>query len=135
MNITANDIFVQDLSYDAYVELLRSRWSIYNSALQQNAWQAAKKCLILQNEYLNRGMIKPIEMTVQNVKYIFLEIVPEKFENADEKKQFLKEVAFLLKLEKEISQVTPLDLSPVFGNYNPQSPESCFLTQLFIQKV
>lgn len=134
MNLTANDIYIQDITENDYNELLRSRWGIYNSVLQPNIWQAAKKCLILQGEYMAKGMIKPVGMLVGDFQYIFVEIIPENFENSDAKKQFLKEVAFLLKLEKGIAQTEPLDLTPIFGNYNPQSVDSCFLTQLFIQR-
>lgn len=127
-------IIVEPLSLDDYQGFLRNKWQLYNTRLSETAWNAAKKCILLQEKYTSEDKVRPLVFTLDDKSYVFLEIVQSAFESVEEKTQFMKEIRFLKTIESSIFSEEALDLVTHFGDYQNQNSESLFLTQVFFKK-
>lgn len=126
---------VEKLAPNDYKQILREKWGLFHQGLNNETFlQQATQCLERQANYIERNLFTPLEFHLGYKTYVFLQVNGQNFSSNEEKKQFLKEIHFLRKVDFNLFNEEPLDLQGYIDSVSTNSNDQVVLVQIFFKK-
>ena len=125
---------IQICSVEHYQSILLQKKEAYSyHELDTKIYDAMLKCFNNQLDYLKLGLFKPLILFLEDNQNIILQICPENFIDNEQKKQFIREVTFLRKLEINFSNLNFYNFDSHI-NESEQNEEHLVWMPIFIQQ-